>query len=84
MRTASRRVCHTIREDGAYVEAGENDNLIVQKIEANPNAVGIFGYSFLEENEDKLVGSLLEGQSPTFESISPRASIPPRVRSSST
>ena len=65
-----KRVCHTIREDGAYVEAGENDNLIVQKIEANPNAVGIFGYSFLEENDDKLVGSVLEGKSPTFETIS--------------
>jgi phosphate transport system substrate-binding protein len=64
-----KRVCHTIREDGAYIEAGENDNLIVQKIEANPNAVGIFGYSFLEENEDKLVGSVVEGQSPTFEAI---------------
>lgn len=64
-----KRVCHTIREDGAYVEAGENDNLIVQKIEANPNAVGIFGYSFLEENADKLVGSIVEGESPTFEEI---------------
>jgi phosphate transport system substrate-binding protein len=64
-----KRVCHTIREDGAYIEAGENDNLIVQKIEANPNAVGIFGYSFLEENEDKLAGSVLEGKSPTFEAI---------------
>jgi phosphate transport system substrate-binding protein len=65
-----KRVCHTIREDGAYVEAGENDNLIVQKIEANKSAVGIFGYSFLEENEDKLVGIPLEGVSPTFETIS--------------
>ena len=64
-----KRVCHTIREDGAYVEAGENDNLIVQKIEANPSAVGIFGYSFLEEHEDKLVGSVIEGKSPTFETI---------------
>jgi phosphate transport system substrate-binding protein len=64
-----KRVCHTIREDGAYVEAGENDNLIVQKLEANPMSVGIFGYSFLEENEDKLAGSLLDGVSPTFEAI---------------
>ena len=64
-----KRVCHTIREDGAYVEAGENDNLIVQKIEANPNAVGIFGYSFLEENEDKLSGSFVEGVAPTFDAI---------------
>jgi len=65
-----KRVCHTVREDGAYVEAGENDNLIVQKLEANATAVGVFGYSYLEENEDKLVGSALEGVSPTFETIS--------------
>jgi phosphate transport system substrate-binding protein len=64
-----KRICHTIREDGAYVEAGENDNLIVQKIEANPNAVGIFGYSFLEENEDKLAAVAIEGVTPTFETI---------------
>jgi phosphate transport system substrate-binding protein len=64
-----KRLCQTIREDGAYIEAGENDNLIVQKIEANPNAVGIFGYSFLEENEDKLAGSIVEGEPPTFEAI---------------
>lgn len=64
-----KRICHTIREDGAYVEAGENDNLIVQKLEANPVAVGIFGYSYLEENQDKLVGSLLEGVAPVFEAI---------------
>ncbi|HEY8507177.1 MAG TPA: substrate-binding domain-containing protein, partial [Steroidobacteraceae bacterium] len=63
-------VCHTIREDGAYVEAGENDNLIVQKIAADPNALGIFGYSFLEENEDRLVGLPLEGVTPTFETVS--------------
>jgi phosphate transport system substrate-binding protein len=64
-----KRKCDTIREDGAYVEAGENDNLIVQKITANPNAVGIFGYSFLEENLDKLKGATLDGVSPTFETI---------------
>ena len=64
-----KRICHTIREDGAFVEAGENDNLIVQKIEANPNAIGIFGFSFLEENLDKLRGLKVEGVEPTFESI---------------
>jgi phosphate transport system substrate-binding protein len=64
-----KRVCHTVREDGAYVEAGENDNLIVQKLEANPKAVGVFGYSYLEENDDKLAGSSLEGVAPTFETI---------------
>lgn len=64
-----KRICHTIREDGAYVEAGENDNLIVQKIEANPKAIGIFGFSFLEENADKLEGLPVEGVAPTFETI---------------
>jgi phosphate transport system substrate-binding protein len=64
-----RRVCTQIREDGGYVEAGENDNLIVQKLEANPRALGIFGYSFLEENLNKLHGSVMEGKEPTFENI---------------
>jgi phosphate transport system substrate-binding protein len=58
-----------LREDGAYVEAGENDNLIVQKLEANPNAVGIFGFSFLEENAAKIKGATINGVAPTFEGI---------------
>ena len=62
-------LCHTIREDGAYIEAGENDNLIVGKLQANPNAVGVFGYSFLEENSDVIQGSIVEGSAPTFENI---------------
>jgi phosphate transport system substrate-binding protein len=62
-------ISQTIREDGAYVEAGENDNLIVQKLEANPNAVGIFGFSFLDQNMDKLQGSFVDGVQPTFEAI---------------
>ncbi|MGD8275084.1 MAG: PstS family phosphate ABC transporter substrate-binding protein [Thiohalocapsa sp.] len=62
-------VCHAVREDGPYVEAGENDNLIVQKLEANPDAVGIFGFSFLDQNSDKLQGSKIDGVAPTFESI---------------
>jgi phosphate transport system substrate-binding protein len=66
---AYKRVAHTIREDGAYIEAGENDNLIVQKLQANPLAVGIFGFSFLEQNGDVIQGSLVEGQEPTFEAI---------------
>ena len=61
--------CHTVREDGAYVEAGENDNLIVQKLEANPNAVGIFGFSFLDQNMDKVHGSFVDGVQPTFDAI---------------
>ncbi len=59
----------TIREDGAYVEAGENDNLIVSKLEANPNALGIFGFSFLDQNADALQGSLVDGVEPTFDNI---------------
>jgi len=66
---AYKALCHTIREDGAYVEAGENDNLIVQKLEANPNALGIFGYSFLDQNADKVQGSTINGIAPEFEAI---------------
>jgi phosphate transport system substrate-binding protein len=61
--------CHTIREDGRYIEAGENDNLIVQKLESNPKAVGIFGYSFLEQNADKVQGSHVNGVAPDFDTI---------------
>lgn len=63
-------ICHEIREDGAYVEAGENDNLIVQKLNANPNALGIFGFSFLDQNSDKVKPSEVDGQEPTFDTIS--------------
>ena len=58
-----------MREDGRFIEAGENDNLIVQKLKANRNAVGIFGYSFLEQNSDSVKGSLVDGVAPTFENI---------------
>jgi phosphate transport system substrate-binding protein len=61
--------CNRIREDGAYIDAGENDNLIVQKLQSNPNAVGIFGYSYLEENIDNLNGVPLSGIAPTYETI---------------
>ncbi len=64
-----KEVCHTVREDGAYVEAGENDNLIVQKLNANPKALGIFGFSFLDQNADKIQGSIVGGEAPTFENI---------------
>ena len=62
-------VCHAIREDGAYVEAGENDNLIVQKLDSNPDALGIFGFSFLDQNADKVQGSKIGGVAPTFDNI---------------
>ena len=61
--------CHTMREDGAYIEAGENDNLIVQKLEANPDAVGIFGFSFLEQNDDKVQSSIINGHTADFDAI---------------
>jgi phosphate transport system substrate-binding protein len=64
-----KRACDSIREDGAYIEAGENDNLIVQKLGANPGAVGVFGFSYLEENKDKLKGAVVDGVSPSFESV---------------
>ncbi|MDX1514478.1 MAG: PstS family phosphate ABC transporter substrate-binding protein [Gammaproteobacteria bacterium] len=64
-----KEVCHTVREDGHYVEAGENDNLIVQKLEANTNALGVFGFSFLDQNTDKLQGSIVDAVAPEFEKI---------------
>ncbi len=66
---AFEKVWKSLRKDGPYVEAGENDNLIVQKLEANKNAVGIFGYSFLEENLNKVKGISIEGALPTYETI---------------
>ena len=68
-KSAYKRICHGVREDGPYIEAGENDNLIVQKLDANPKALGIFGFSFLEQNDDKVQGSLIEGKAPEFETI---------------
>jgi len=67
---AFKKLCHTVREDGAYIETGENDNLIIAKLEKNPKAFGVFGYSFLDQNKDKLQGSIVEGSTPTFENIS--------------
>ncbi len=65
-----KKIAYHIREDGAYIEAGENDNLIVSKLEANPNAVGVFGFSFLDQNSDKVKGAVVDGVKPTFEAIS--------------
>ena len=62
-------ICHTIREDGHFIEAGENDNLIVQKLEANPTAFGIFGFSFLDQNAEKVKGAAIDGSEPTFDAI---------------
>ena len=63
-------ICQGIREDGAFIEAGENDNLIVQKLAANPNTLGFFGYSFLEENTSKLKGVSINGIQPNYATIS--------------
>lgn len=59
-----------LRTDGVYVESGENDNLIVQKLTKNPTAIGIFGYSFLEENKDKVAGLTIDNIAPTVDTIS--------------
>jgi len=63
-------ICTGVREDGGYIEAGENDNLIVQKIEANAGTIGIFGYSYLEENQAKIKGLSINGVAPSYASIS--------------
>ncbi|RYU58403.1 PstS family phosphate ABC transporter substrate-binding protein [Methylolobus aquaticus] len=65
-----KKMCQTMREDGGFIEAGENDNLIVQKLLSNPNSLGIFGYSFLEENTDKVAALPVEGVTPDYDTIS--------------
>ncbi len=62
-------ICHAVREDGAFVEVGENDNLIVQKLEKNPDALGIFGFSFLDQNSDKVKGASIDGVEISFDNI---------------
>ena len=63
-------LCHSIREDENFIEAGENDNLIVNKLNANPNALGIFGFGFLDQNADSVQGTVIDGVVPSFENIS--------------
>jgi phosphate transport system substrate-binding protein len=65
-----KKICGDVREDGAYVDSGEADNLIVQKISANPKAIGVFGFSYLEENMDKLKGIVMSDVAPTYATIS--------------
>ena len=62
-------VCKSMREDGAFIEAGENDNMIVKKLESNSNALGIFGYSFLEENLSGIKGATINGIAPEYDAI---------------
>lgn len=66
-------ICRAVREDGAFIEAGENDNLIVQKLVENESAFGVFGFSFLIENEDKIQGSTVDGIAPTMETIADKS-----------
>ncbi len=69
-KAAQKKVCSQVREDGKFIEAGENDNLIVQRLAAGkPGLIGVFGYSFLEENTDKLEGKSIDNVPPTFENI---------------
>jgi len=64
-----KQICTKIREDGAYVEAGENDNLLVQKVSADPGTLGVLGYSYLEQNADKIRAVKIAGISPTEATI---------------
>jgi len=63
------QLCRLIREDGKYIEMGENDNIIVHKLLQNVDALGIFGYSFLENNRDFLQGTIIDGMEPNLENI---------------
>ena len=60
-------IAHTLREDGKWIDAGENDNAIVQTLTNTPSAIGVFGYSFLDQNADMIKGALVGGVEPTFE-----------------
>ncbi|MFT6076952.1 MAG: phosphate transport system substrate-binding protein [Myxococcota bacterium] len=64
-----KKKCHIVRSDGKFIEAGENDNLIVQKLRNDKNALGIFGFSFLEQNSGTVKGARIEGIYPTFDNI---------------
>jgi phosphate transport system substrate-binding protein len=66
---AHKILCTRVREDGAYVDAGENDNLIVQKLSANPDAIGVFGYSYLEQNAGTVNGVAIDGVKPSYATI---------------
>jgi phosphate transport system substrate-binding protein len=69
LKKKDKKACAIMREDGAVIEAGENDALIVQKLEANPDAFGIFGFSYLENNNDQIQAATIEGVEISLESI---------------
>ena len=64
-----KKLTRTVREDGAWIDAGENDNLMVSKLSTNPKAVGVFGFSFLDQNSDRIKGAIVEGIEPSFDNI---------------
>ena len=66
---AFRALCHTIREDGAFVEVGESDNLVVQKLYTNPDALGLFGFNFLSQNAEKVRAAHIDGETASFAAI---------------
>jgi len=63
------RIAQRLREDGAWIDAGENDNAIVQTLEKTPSAIGVFGFSYLEQNGDAIKGAVIEGKAPDFDNI---------------
>ena len=65
-----KKACHAIREDGGFIEAGENDNLIIQKLVVNPDSLGIFGFGFLDQNNDSVQGSVIDNTAADFDNIS--------------
>ena len=67
-----RQICQTVRADGAYIEAGENDNVIIQKLASNANAFGIFGYNFLDQNVGRVRAVAIDGIEPSYENIAER------------
>ena len=69
LKSRYKEICHSVREDGAYIEAGENDNLIVEKLRANPKALGVFGFSFLDQNSDKVQGAVIDGVEISFDAV---------------
>ena len=68
-KNAYKGLCHTMREDGKFIEVGENDNLIVTKLNHNKDALGIFGFSFLDQNSDRVQGASVDGHAPTFDAV---------------
>jgi phosphate transport system substrate-binding protein len=67
--THRKEQCKLLREDGHFIDAGENDNIIVQKLKHDADALGLFGFSFLEQNADALQASIVDGIAPEMNTI---------------